>query len=166
MTSSVSHGLNIGAQGDFTSKTSGLLSFGYTLLDFDDPETGNQDNFTTTFTLDHKHNSKTNSSYSLSRAFSPTAQGFSTFSTTFSASLNHKFTEKWSSRATLNTGVSEYTYVDSKPSKSKNYGLSLSSTIRISQMFDLETGYNLTLTDNNNESYSRHVIYAQTSTNF
>ena len=172
LTSSANHGINIGAQGDFTSKSSGVITVGYTLIDFDDAFANNQDNLTTSLTFKHKHNSKTNSSYSLTRQFSPTAQGSSTFSTSISANLNHKFTEKWSGSATLSGGLSEYTYPRTPsggavpPSKSKNFGFSLGSQHKVFQKFTLDTGYNFTRTDNGDDAYNRHVVFVQSSTNF
>ena len=101
LTDAINHSVSIGADGVYSSKFSGSVSIGYSLVDYELSSQPNQDNLITSVSLNWKHNSKTSSNYALSRSFSPTAQGFSTFSTSIRAGLTHRFTDSLSGTSYL-----------------------------------------------------------------
>ena len=179
LTSSRSHSISIGADGEFSSKLSGSASIGYSLMDFDNEFTSNQHNIITSLALNWKYNSKTSSSYSISRSFTPTSSGQSTFSTNFRAGLNHRFTEDWSGGGYLSLGFTDYTTAtDPSPTSSNSttneysmqtYGLGFNLNKKLSPIFTASGGYDYTLTNSDTSSsgsYGRHVIHGQVTGRF
>ncbi len=182
LTDAINHSISIGADGVYSSKFSGSVSLGYSLIDYDLSKQPNQDNLITSLSLAWKHNSKTSSNYSVSRAFSPTAQGFSTFSTSIRAGISHRFTDTLSANSYLSAGLTDYTYpmsgqltpnndssqgkVDS--SSMKTYGLGFSLSKNINKTYSSSGGYDFTLMDKGGESgsYGRHLLYAQITGRF
>ena len=180
LTDAINHSISIGADGVYSSKFSGSVSLGYSLVDYELADQPNQDNLITSVSLNWKHNSKTTSNYSLSRAFSPTAQGFSTFSTSLRAGLSHRFTDTLSGSSYLSAGITDYTYpqtfsknndpnqgkVDS--SSMKTYGLGFGVSKKHSKIFSSSAGYDYTLMDKNSNSgsYGRHLVHAQITGRF
>ena len=180
LTDAINHSISIGADGVYSPKFSGSISVGYSLVDYDLSSQPNQDNLITALTINWKHNSKTSSNYSLSRAFSPTAQGFSTFSTSIRAGLTHRFTDTLSGNSYLSAGITEYTYpqsfaVNNDPNQGKvdsstmkTFGFGLGVTKKINKTFSTSGGYDFTLMDKGSEagSYGRHLIHAQITGRF
>ena len=180
LTDAINHSISIGADGVYSSKFSGSVSLGYSLVDYELANQPNQDNLTTSVSLNWKHNSKTTSNYSLSRAFSPTAQGFSTFSTSLRAGISHRFTDTLSGTSYLSAGITDYTYpqtfstnndpnqgkVDS--SSMKTYGFGFGVSKKHSKIFSSSAGYDYTLMDKNSKSgsYGRHLVHAQITGRF
>jgi len=180
LTDAINHSISIGADGVYSSKFSGSVSLGYSLVDYELANQPNQDNLITSVSLNWKHNSKTTSNYSLSRAFSPTAQGFSTFSTSLRAGISHRFTDTLSGTSYLSAGITDYTYpqtfstnndpnqgkVDS--SSMKTYGFGFGVSKKHSKIFSLSAGYDYTLMDKNSKSgsYGRHLVHAQITGRF
>ena len=180
LTDAINHSISIGADGVYSSKFSGSVSLGYSLVDYELASQPNQDNLITSVSLNWKHNSKTTSNYSLSRAFSPTAQGFSTFSTSLRAGLSHRFTDTLTGTSYLSAGITDYTYpqtfsknndpnqgkVDS--SSMKTYGLGFGVSKKHSKIFSSSAGYDYTLMDKNSNSgsYGRHLVHAQITGRF
>ena len=182
LTDAINHSISIGADGVYSAKFSGSASIGYSLVDYDFSAQPNQDNLITSLSLNWKHNSKTSSNYSLSRSFSPTAQGFSTFSTSLRGGLKHRFTDTFSGNAYLSAGITDYTYppsgqltpndnasggkVDS--SSMKTYGFGMGVTKKINKIFSSSGGYDYTLMNKGGESgsYGRHLIHAQVTGKF
>jgi hypothetical protein len=175
LTDANNHSLSIGADGVYSSKFSGSVSIGYSLVDYVSSNQANQDNLITSVALTWKHNSKTSSNYSLSRAFSPTAQGFSTFSTSLRAGLSHRFTDTLTGSSYLSAGITDYTYpqdfdqnsdekkgkVDS--SSMKTYGFGFGVRKKINKTFSSSGGYDFTLMDKGTSvgSYGRHLLHAE-----
>ena len=168
LTSSSSHSISIGADGQFSSKLSGSASIGYSVVDFANPETENQDNIITALSATLKHNSKTSSNINLSRSFSPTSTGASTFTTSLGYGLNHRFTEDWSGGVNVTAGFTEFTSIDKKPYDLSSYGFGFTTSKILSRYFTLSGGYSFTFTDGgiDVESYDRHVIFAQLTGRF
>jgi hypothetical protein len=180
LTDAINHSISIGADGVYSSKFSGSVSLGYSLVDYEQPSQPNQDNLITSVSLNWKHNSKTTSNYSLSRAFSPTAQGFSTFSTSLRAGVSHRFTDTLSGTSYLSAGITDYTYPQSFPtnndpnqgkvdsSSMKTYGFGFSVSKKHSKIFSSSAGYDYTLMDKNSNSgsYGRHLVHAQITGRF
>jgi len=180
LTDATNHSISIGADGVYSSKFSGSVSLGYSLVDYELANQPNQDNLITSVSLNWKHNSKTTSNYSLSRAFSPTAQGFSTFSTSLRAGISHRFTDTLSGTSYLSAGITDYTYpqtfstnndpnqgkVDS--SSMKTYGFGFGVSKKHSKIFSSSAGYDYTLMDKNSKSgsYGRHLVHAQITGRF
>ena len=180
LTDAINHSISIGADGVYSSKFSGSVSLGYSLVDYELANQPNQDNLITSVSLNWKHNSKTTSNYSLSRAFSPTAQGFSTFSTSLRAGISHRFTDTLSGTSYLSAGITDYTYpqtfstnndpnqgkVDSSSMKTYGFGFGLSK--KHSKIFSSSAGYDYTLMDKNSKSgsYGRHLVHAQITGRF
>jgi len=181
LTDAFNHSISIGADGVYSSKFSGSVSLGYSLVDYELASQPNQDNLITSVSLNWKHNSKTTSNYSLSRAFSPTAQGFSTFSTSLRAGVSHRFTDTISGTSYLSAGITDYTYpqapdfeikdgstgkIDS--SSMKTYGFGFGVSKKHSKNFSSSAGYDYTLMDKNSNSgsYGRHLVHAQITGRF
>ena len=180
LTDAINHSISIGADGVYSSKFSGSVSLGYSLVDYELASQPNQDNLVTSVSLKWTHNSKTTSNYSLSRAFSPTAQGFSTFTTSLRAGVSHRFTDTLSGTSYLSVGITDYTYpqtfstnnnpnqgkVDS--SSMKTYGLGFGVSKIHNKIFSSSAGYNFTLMDKNSNSgsYGRHLVHAQITGRF
>jgi hypothetical protein len=175
LTDAINHSISVGADGVYSSKFSGRISVGYSLVDYELSSQPDNYNLITSIALNWKHNSKTSSNYSLSRAFSPTAQGFSTFSTSLRAGLSHRFTDTLSGSSYLTAGITDYTYPQSfdtndDPTKGKvdsssmkTYGFGFGLNKKHSKIFTSSYGYNFTLMDKNSNSgnYGRHLLHAQ-----
>ena len=159
---SSSHSVSFGAQGIYSSKLSGDASIGYSVQNFDNEFTDSQDNLTSTIGLDWKLNAKTNFGFDLSRSFSPSAAGFSMFTTTGNFSVNHRFTDDVSGTAYLSLSNAEFTYAgDGKGGDSSSlntYGTGFNITRKISRIFSVSSGYNYSYIDRSLETYGRHVI--------
>ena len=159
---SSSHSVSFGAQGIYSSKLSGDASIGYSVQSFDNEFTDSQDNLTSTIGLDWKLNTKTNFGFDLSRSFSPSAAGFSMFTTMGNFSVNHRFTDDVSGTAYLSLSNAEFTYAgDGKGGDSSSlntYGTGFNITRKISQIFSVSSGYNYSYIDRSLETYGRHVI--------
>jgi hypothetical protein len=180
LTDAINHSISVGADGVYSSKFSGSISVGYSLVDYELSSQPNQDNLITSVSLKWKHNSKTSSNYSLSRAFSPTAQGFSTFSTSLRAGLSHRFTDTLSGSSYLSAGFTDYSYPQSfdrnnDPTKGKvddttmkTYGFGFGVSKKHSKIFSSSGGYDYTLMDKNSKSgsYGRHLLHAQITGRF
>ena len=180
LTDAINHSLSVGADGVYSSKFSGSVSLGYSLVDYELSDQPNQDNLITSVSLNWKHNSKTSSNYAISRAFSPTAQGFSTFSTSIRAGLTHRFTDTISANSYLSAGITDYTYpqtfsrnnkssegkVDS--SSMKTYGFGFGVSKNINKTFSSSGGYDFTLMDKGTDegNYGRHLLHAQITGRF
>ena len=175
LTDSNNHTFSVGADGDYSSKFSGTTSIGYSLMDYMGPGQADQDNLVTSIALNWKHNSKTSSNYSLTRAFSPTAQGFSTFSTTFRTGLNHRFTESLSGSSYLSLSRIDYTYpidfsksvvsVD-ESSSMDTFGFGFGLSKPLNKIFSASGNYDFSLMDKGNGSYNRHLVNAQVTGRF
>lgn len=175
LTDASNHSISFGADGVYSQKLSGSVSIGYSLVDYDLSDQPDSDNLITAVSLIWKHNSKTSSNYNLSRSFSPTAQGFSTFSTSLRAGLSHRFTDLISGSGYVNAGFTEYTYppnndqpvpgrVDS--SSMKTYGLGFSVNRKISKVFSTSAGYDFTILNKGTGSYNRHLVNAEVTGRF
>ena len=169
LTSSRSHSISVGADGEFSSKLSGSASVGYSLLDFNYDGTPNQHNLITSLSFNWKYNSKTSSNVSLSRASSPSATGQSTMSTSLRTGLNHRFTDTWSGTGYLSAGFTDYTSLNSgviNEYSSENYGLGINMSKKISQVLSASGGYDLTYSSSLGDSFVRHVLHAQITGRF
>lgn len=180
LTDATNHSISVGADGVYSSKFSGSISLGYSLVDYELFTQPKQDNLITSVALNWKHNTKTTSNYSLSRSFSPTAQGFSTFSTSLRAGLSHRFTDTLTGSSYLSAGFTDYTYPQSfstndDPSKGKvdsssmkTYGFGFSVSKKLNKVFTTSGGYDFTLMDKGSEagSYGRHLLHAQVTGRF
>ena len=177
LTDAINHSVSIGADGVYSSKFSGNISLGYSLVDYASSNQPNQDNLITTASINWRHNSKTSSNYSLSRTFSPTAQGFSTFTTSLRTGLSHRFTDTLMGTSYLSAGVTDYTYPDNKvasavgkkdSSSMKTYGLGFGVSKKINNIFSSSGGYDFTLMDKGTSTgaYGRHLLHAQISGRF
>ena len=162
LTSSRSHSISVGADGEFSEKLTGTASIGYSVLDFDHSGTPNKQNVITSIGANLKFNSKTSSNFNLSRSFSPTSTGESSFTTSFGAGLTHRFTEDWSGNANISTSFSEITNTDNDNQEIDSYGFGFSTTKRLSRVFTTTASYNLTYADSSRAgAYTRHVLSAQ-----
>ena len=171
LTDSQSHAISFGAQGDYSSKLSGNANVGYSVQNYDNSSVSKQDNLVTGVGLDWKYNSKTSFNFNLNRAFSPSAQGFSTFSTMVRLSATHRLTEDVSSTAYFSVGKVEYTYPPSGPtardsSSLNNYGVGINLNKQISDRISAGTGYDYTFVDRASESYGRHLLRADITGRF
>ena len=175
LTDSHNHSITIGADGEWSSKFSGSTSLGYSKINYLQAGQGDQDNIITSVSLQWKHNTKTSSNYSLSRAFSPTAQGFSTFSTTFRSGLSHRFTESLSGNSYLSLSRTEYTYPTdytvspatvNEGSSMDTYGFGFGVSKRLNRIFNSSAGYDFSLMDKGSGTYNRHLLNAQITGRF
>ncbi len=171
LTDSSSHSISFGAQGDYSSKLSGNAKVGYSVQNYDNKFVSKQDNLITAIGVDWKLNSKTSFGFNLNRAFSPSAQGFSTFSTMARASATHRLKEDLSAQVYLSAGKVEYTYpplgTTSRDSSSLNqYGLGLSLMKQISERISATAGYDYSFVDRSMENYGRHVLHADITGRF
>lgn len=171
LTDSSSHSISFGAQGDYSSKLSGNANVGYSVQNYDNKFVSKQDNLITAIGVDWKLNSKTSFGFNLNRAFSPSAQGFSTFSTMARASATHRLKEDLSAQVYLSAGKVEYTYpplgTTSRDSSSLNqYGLGLSLMKQISERISATAGYDYSFVDRSMENYGRHVLHADITGRF
>ena len=166
---SSSHSISFGAQGVYSSKLSGDASIGYSVQNFDNVSTDTQDNLITGIGLNWKLNSKTNFGFDASRSFSPSAAGYSVFSTMGRFSVNHRFTEDISGVGYISASSSEFTYdpnVKSDSSSLNNYGLGFTVSKKFSDIFSASSGYNYSYIDRALETYGRHVLNASVTGRF
>jgi hypothetical protein len=166
-----SHTISFGAQGDYSSKLSGNANLGYSVQNYDSATLSKQDNLVTSVGVNWKLNTKTSFGFDLNRAFSPSAQGFSTFSTMGRASASHRITEKITSGAYFSFGTVSYTYPPSggaaRDSNSLNqYGLGFNLSKQISDRISAGTGYDYSFIDQSTGNYGRHVIRADVTGRF
>jgi hypothetical protein len=174
LTDSTSHSISFGTQGEISSKLSGNANIGYSIQNFDNDSVSKQDNLITGVGLDWKLNSKTSFGFGLDRAFSPSAQGFSTFSTMGQFSVSHRFTEDVTGRAYLSAGNIKYTYppsgvggrIANDSSSLNSYGCGINLQKRFTDRISGRTGYDYTFTDRDTDSYGRHVIKAEVTGRF
>ena len=166
LTSSRSHSISVGADGEFSSKLSGSGSVGYSLLDFDYGGTPNQHNLITNLSFKWKYNSKTSSDVSLSRATSPSATGQSTISTSLRTGLNHRFTDTWSGTGYVSTGFTDYTTITDGSYSMSNHGLGINLSKKINQVLSASGGYDLTYSSSRGDSFVRHVLHGQITGRF
>ena len=171
LTDSQSHAISFGAQGDYSAKLSGNANIGYSAQTYDIGSVPKQDNMITSVGLNWKLNSKSSFGFDLNRAFSPSAQGFTTFSTMGRFSATHRITEDLSATAFLSLGKVNYTYPPSgstpRDSSSLNqYSLGFNLQKQISERISASGGYNYSLVDRSMESYGRHVLQADITGRF
>jgi len=166
LTSSRSHSISVGADGEFSSKLSGSASVGYSLLDFDYSGSPNQHNLITNLSFNWKYNSKTSSDISLSRATAPSATGQSTISTSLRSGLKHRFTDTWSGSAYISTGFTDYTTITEGSYSMTNHGLGINLSKKISQVLSASGGYDLTYSSSRGDSFVRHVLHGQITGRF
>ena len=169
---SVSHSISFGANGEYSTKLSGDASIGYSLVSFDQNGNPDQDNLIVGLGLSYKYNSKTSSNISLVRSFSPSAQGFSSFSTSARAGLTHRFVESVSGTAYLSASTVDYSYpasevqVAGESSSMNTYGLGFSVNKTINKIFSASGSYDFSIIDRNSGSYGRHIVQALVSGRF
>ncbi len=172
---SKSHSIAFGADGSYSSKLSGDINLGYTLLSFDGANNPDQDNLTLGLGLSYKYNSKTSSNFNLSRAFSPSAQGFSSFSTSARIGVSHRFVEDLSGTAYISASDVKYSYpydpsnptISTGESNSMNtYGFGLSIVKNINKFLSATGGYDYSIIDRSSASYGRHIVRAQVNGTF
>lgn len=175
LTDSNNHSISIGANGEYSSKLSGRASIGYSLLNYLSQGQPDQDNMITSVSMNWKHNSKTSSNYNLSRSFSPTAQGFSTFSTSFRSGLSHRFTEMLSGTSYFSISRTDYTYpidyslspINVREGSSMDlYGFGFGVSRSINKIFSASGNYDFSLMDKGTGSYNRHLINARVTGRF
>ena len=172
MTNQVSHSVSFGANGNLTPKLTGNTQIGYTVLDFENPTNPNQDNVTMGVSLNWALNVKSSFNFDLDRSFSPSAQGFSMFSTMSRVGATHRFTEDISATANLSYGVVNYTYANipkiaNRDSSSLDqFGMGLSVQKRINQNFTASGTYNYSYSDRDQDSFGRHMIMAEITGRF
>ena len=164
---SKSHSISFGANGEYSTKLSGDASIGYSLVTYDQNGNPDKDNLTVGLGLSYKYNSKTSSNLSLNRSFSPSAQGFSSFTTSARAGLTHRFVESVSGTAYLSASTVDYFYPASIPqdvnvesSSMNTYGLGFSISKNINKFFSASGSYDYSIIDRNSDSYGRHIIQA------
>lgn len=166
-----SHTISFGAQGDYSSKLSGNANLGYSVQNYDSTSVSKQDNLVSSIGLNWKLNTKTSFGFDLNRAFSPSAQGFSTFSTMGRANVIHRITEKITSGAYFSFGTVSYTHPPegdtARDSNSLNqYGLGFNLNRQISERISASTGYDYSFIDQSTGNYGRHVIRADVTGRF
>ena len=172
LTDSSSHSISFGTQGDYSSKLSGNAKLGYSVQNFDNEFISNQDNLITSIGINWKLNTKTSFGFNLDRSFSPSAQGFSTFSTMGSASATHRLLEDLSAKVYVSAGNVNYTYppFGSNPirdsSSLNQYGLGFNLMKQISERISATTGYDYSFIDRSMENYARHVLHADITGRF
>ena len=171
LTDSQSHAISLGAQGDYSSKLSGNANIGYSVQNYDNSLVSKEDNIVSSIGLNWKLNSKTSFGVDLNRAFSPSAQGFSTFSTMGRFSASHRLKEDLTATAYLSLGQVDYTYppagATSRDSSTLNqYGLGFNLQKQISERISASGGYDYSLVDRSMESYGRHILRADVTGRF
>ena len=171
LTDSQSHAISFGAQGNYSSKLSGNANIGYSVQNYDNSLVSKEDNIVTSIGLNWKLNSKTSFGIDLNRAFSPSAQGFSTFSTMGRFSASHRLKEDLTATAYLSLGQVDYTYAPagstSRDSPTLNqYGLGFKLQKQISERISASGGYDYSLVDRSMESYGRHILRADVTGRF
>ena len=171
---SKSHSISFGADGSYSSKLSGNANLGYTLLNFDEANNPDQNDLTLGLGLSYKYNSKTSSTFDLSRSFSPSAQGFSSFSTTARMSVSHRFVEDLTGTAYISASDVEYSYpydpinpiLTGESNSMNTYGFGISIVKTINKFLSATGGYDYSIIDRSSESYGRHILKAQINGTF
>jgi hypothetical protein len=172
LTDSDSHSISFGANGDLSPKLSGNAQVGYTVLNFENPTSPNQDNLTMGVALNWKFNEKTSFNFDVDRSFSPSAQGFSMFSTMSRIGATHRFTQDLSGNAYFSYGVVDYTYanIPSIPSRDSSsldqFGMGFSVQRALSQHFTTSGGYDYSYSNRDIDSFGRHLLMAQITGSF
>lgn len=172
---SKSHSISFGADGSYSTKLSGDVNVGYSVQHYDEENNQDQMNLILGFGLVHKYSSKTSSNFDISRSFSPSAQGFSSFSTSARVAVSHRFVEDLTGTAYISASDVEYNYPydpDNPPlltgeSNSMNtYGFGISIVKNINKFFSATGGYDYSIIDRSSESYGRHILRAQVNGTF
>ncbi len=171
---SKSHSISFGADGSYSSKLSGNANLGYSLLNFDAANNPDQNDLILGLGLSYKYNSKTSSNFDLSRSFSPSAQGFSSFSTTARMSVSHRFVEDLTGTAYISASDVEYSYpydpanpiLTGESNSMNTYGFGISIVKTINKLLSATGGYDYSIIDRSSESYGRHIIKAQVNGTF
>jgi len=172
LTNTVSHSISFGANGDLSPKLSGNAQMGYTVMDYENPTSPNQDNLTMGVALNWKLNEKTSFNFDVDRSFSPSAQGFSMFSTMGRVGATHRFTQDLSGTAYLSYGVVDYTYanIPSIPSRDTSsldqFGMGFSVQKALSEHFTTTGGYDYSYSKRDIDSFGRHLLKAQITGRF
>lgn len=172
LTDSVSHSISFGANGDLAPKLSGNAQIGYTVLDFENPNSPNQDNLTMGIALNWRLNEKTSFNLDLDRSFSPSAQGFSTFSTMSRFGVTHRFIQDLSGNAYVSYGVVDYTYANIPPISSRDsssldqFGMGFSIQKGLNRHFTTSGGYDYSYSKRDSDSFARHLLSAQITGRF
>jgi len=172
LTNSVSHSISFGANGDLSPKLSGNAQMGYTVMDYENPTSPNQDNLTMGVALNWKLNEKTSFDFDVDRSFSPSAQGFSMFSTMSRFGATHRFTQDLSGTVYLSYGVVDYTYanIPSIPSRDTStldqFGMGFSVQKALSERFSTSGGYDYSYSNRDIDSFGRHLVTAQITGRF
>ena len=155
---STNHAVTFGLNGEYSSKLSGKVGLGYSWIDYDKSNLESSGTVVTSLDLTWKHNTKTTSSYSVSRKFEPTAQGSSTFTTSLGAGVNHKLTDLLRGNAMLNYSNSEFTDNNGDNSDLDQFGISFGLDYNLRSNITVGTTYSFTLIDYEIENYDRHTF--------
>jgi hypothetical protein len=172
LTDSQSHSISFGAQGDYSSKLSGNANIGYSTLNFDNSSASSQDNLISQIGIKWTLNPKSSFNFDLSRTFSPSAQGFSTFGTSFRVTASHRITEKITASAYLSVAAIDYTFPINvrgpvRDADSLNqYGMGMSLQKTITERISASGGYDYSYIDRSVGSYGRHVLRANLTGRF
>jgi hypothetical protein len=172
LTDSVSHSVSFGANGDLSPKLTGNAQLGYAVVDYENPTSPNQENLTMGVALTWKLNVKTSLNFDVDRSFSPSAQGFSMFSTMSRLGATHRFTQDLSGTAYLSYGVVDYTYanIPSMPSRDTStlnqFGTGFSVRKTLSEHFSTSGGYDYSHSKRDVDSFGRHLLTAQITGRF
>tara|TARA_B100001093_G_scaffold381592_1_gene367134 strand:+ start:2839 stop:4107 length:1269 start_codon:yes stop_codon:yes gene_type:complete len=169
-----SHSVSFGADGSYSSKLSGNTNIGYSVQSYDEANNPDQSNLILGLGLSYKYNSKTTSQFNLSRSFSPSAQGFSSFSTTARVGVSHRFVEDLKCTAYISASNVEYNYpynpsnpiLTGESSTMNTYGLGFSMNKKINKFLSATGGYDYNIIDRSSESYGRHILRAQVDGTF
>lgn len=155
---SSNHAISLGLNGEYSSKLSGNIGLGYSWINYEKESLQSDDNFVTSLNLSWVHNSKTSSTYSISRNFAPSAQGSSNFSTNIGVGVNHKLTDRLRGSANTNYSVIEYTLLNGSSTKLDQFGLGFGVDYSWSDKIMIGSSYSFSLINNKKESYDRHTI--------
>ena len=159
---SQSHSISVGLNGEYSSKLSGRISFGYSWIDYESTNLESSDNLISSVDLSWTHNSKTSSSFFINRQFSPSAQGSSTFNTNLGARVNHKLTDRFRGFANTNYSIVNYTFSNGDKSELDQITLGAGVDYNWSDSIMIGSSYNFSFINNKDEDYDRHTfeIYA------
>ena len=141
-------------------------------MDYENPTSQNQDNLTMGVALTWKLNEKTSFNFDVDRSFSPSAQGFSMFSTMSRVGATHRFTQDLSGTAYLSYGVVDYTYanIPSIPSRDSSsldqFGMGFRVLKALSEHFTTSGGYDYSYSKRDIDSFGRHLLKAQITGRF
>ena len=161
LTDGNNHSISVGAQGIYSSKLSGNANIGYSVRNFDNDFTNSDSDLVSSVGLNWKYNSKTNFTFDLSRAFSPSASGFSMFSTMLRFGMSHRFTEDLRGLSYLSVSKSNFKYASNfanDTSSMNDFGFGVNLTKQLSKAFTLSGKYDFNYIDRGIQNYGRHVI--------